>query len=144
MGCDGCKSISEETKSLSDVNNVTPEQGMAALYGAVEDSCATTTTTTSTEHKAPIATNKAEVKADEQKKEKIKEDLAKSKYSSCDEIIEDYKSILTELRKGNRKPLKEFPIATDPKIAICRSMDKSFAIQLDSLQGLSNKIIDDL
>lgn len=141
MGCDGCKSTIEET-TITDINNVTSEQGMDALYGTVEDSCAITTS--SNEQKAPIATNKAEVKADELKKEKIKEDLQKSKYSSCDEIIEDYKSILTELRKGNRKPLKEFPIATDPKIAICKSMDKSFAIKLDSLQGLSNEIIDNL
>ena len=45
---------------------------------------------------------------------------------------------------NNSNPLKEFPIDSDPKIAICKSIDKSFAIQLDSMQKLSSKIIDDL
>jgi hypothetical protein len=140
-----CKDLDPKvdvSKPITDINNVTAEQGYEVIYEMADDSCEISTTISKS--KPPKPTNEGEKKADENKIEKIKDDLAKSKYSSCDEILKDYQNILNELRKGNRKPLKEFPIDTDPKIAICKGIDKSFAIKLDSLQKLSSKIIDDL
>ncbi len=142
IGCNGCEPVVEALSPIDDLNTITPEQGYEAMYGEAEDSCQTSNSVVQT---TPIkATNDGEKKADEIKIEKIENDLAKSNYSSCDEILKDYHNILNELRKGNSKPLKNFPINTDPKIAICKSIDKSFAIQLDSMQKLSSKIIDDL
>lgn len=140
--CNSCKPEVETLSPITDINIVTAEQGYEAMYGEVVDSCQTSSSVVHTTTAKP--TNTGEEKADDLKKEKIKDDLNKSKYRSCEEIIKDYQNIINELRNGNRKPLKEFPIDSDPKIAICKSIDKSFAIQLDSMQKLSSKIIDDL
>jgi hypothetical protein len=141
-GCNGGESKVEALSPITDLNTVTAEQGYEAMYGEVEDSCKTSSSVVQTTTIKP--TNVGEKKADEIKKEKIEDDLNKSKYKSCDEILKDYQNIINELRRGNFKPLKDFPIDSDPKIAICKSIDKSFAMQLDSMQDLSSKIIDDL
>ncbi len=140
--CSGCQTKTETVESITDINNVTPKQTFDVLYSEVEDTCQTSVV--AEKPQPPKPTNEGEKKADEKKKEKIDDDLAKSKYSSCDEILKDYQYIINELRSGNLKPLKDFPIDSDPKIAICKSIDKNFAIQLDSMQKLSNQILDDL
>lgn len=142
VGCNSCKPEVETLAPITDLNTVTAEQSYEAIYGEVEDSCQASNLVAKPTTVKP--TNDGEIEADEWKKKKIKDDLDKSKYKSCDEILKDYQNIINELRRGNLKPLKDFPINSDPKIAICKSIDKSFTMQLDSMQNLSNKIIDDL
>lgn len=140
--CNSCKPEVETLSPIININTVTAEQGYEAMYGEVEDSCQTSSTVAV--QKPVVVTNEGEEKADEKRREKIDDDLAKSKYKSCEEILKDYQNILIELRSGNRQPLKDFPLDSDPKIAICKNIDKSFTMQLDSMQNLASNIIDDL
>ena len=73
---------------------------------------------------------------------KIVEDLKKSKYSDCNEIIIDYIDRIKQFENGNRKPLREFPEKDDPTINLCKNMDALFASKFDSLVAVANILVD--
>lgn len=87
--------------------------------------------------------NVAEQKEDKRVAQKILYDIDQSEFSNCNEILLEYKKCLDEFQKGNRNPLKDFPIKDDPKILICLKKNLAFANSLDSLKKLANKLVDD-
>ena len=140
-------SCKEDDKKISTeeipekLNEVSGNQGFELIYQSdtVSDS-----DPDKTGSKSPVYTNENEKTNDEKRIERLKEDLKESKYSTCDEIIVDYERIIDALEKGDKKPLKEFPLDKDPKIAICRRVDANFSQKLDSLQDVSSKILDNM
>lgn len=124
-----------------DVNTISGEDAFKFMYDVASDSCGSVTLGDKTTA-PPKPTNSEEVKADKKKVEKVIEDLEKSEYKSCEEILIDYQNRIESLRKGDTKPLGEFPLATDPKIAVCIKTDPAFALKMDSLKKESNVLLD--
>jgi hypothetical protein len=138
-----CKNDSGHSlASPTSVVGITGEQAIDVLTGVSEDTCGSVSGTVYVPKPKP--TNDGEEKADEKKLEKIKEDLEDSNFNACPEIITEYQKALEALKKGNTRPISEFPESTDPKIALCIKIDTKFAIELDSLRKEANRLLDTL
>ncbi len=135
VGCRG-KNKEESVEIGQGLNDFTPEETHILITGTIDS--------TNTVAKPSKPTNEKEKKADAALIQKIENDLEKSPYNSCDEILLDYEKRIEALRNGNRKLFLEFPKSSDPNIALCKIKDKDFAFTLDSLDEVANRILDDL
>lgn len=134
------KRVSNE-EILSNLDEISGDQGFESIY---QTDTINNSDSAKSDTNGPEPTNEKEKSHDQKRIEILKEDLKESKYNNCQDIIIDYEIIIEALKKGNTKPLKEFPLDKDPKIAICRSLDLNFAQKLDSLQDVSSKILDNM
>jgi hypothetical protein len=137
--------VSDKKKQENDPGitaGISPESVIEYIHGTTKD----TLDDNGTKETNPNAvstrpTNDKEIKLDEVKKEEIINDLANSKYQDCSEIILDYELAISEFRKGNHSPIRDFPIDKDPMILLCKSKNPKFTVAMDSLRTISKKII---
>lgn len=138
IGCKRCnnsdaKILNDQSINLNEGNAIEQVMGLQTISDTVGSS---------TQKIVPKG-NVSEQQEDKRVAQKILEDIEQSEFSNCFEILIEYNKCLEEFKKGNRKPLKDFPIKSDPKILICQKKNLAFANSLDSLKKIANKLVDD-
>ena len=129
-----------EDKGTAFANTITQQDAVTIISG-VKEADSSGCLTTEIPKNIPNTTIE-EAKIDKKKGMKILEDLKKSKYKDCNDIIIDYIDRIKQFENGNRKPLREFPEKDDPVINLCKNTNPLFASKLDSLKAVANILVD--
>jgi len=123
-------------KNTAEDGTIMPGDPYAVLYAPPD-----TTSNEQGKSLPPPVTNKGEELVDKGRAKTTIEDIEKSQFTDCDDIIKSYIDALDALKKGNDKPLKNFPLDKDPKIKICEISDSLFAKRLADLRNEANLIL---
>ncbi len=90
-----------------------------------------------------VASSSSEKTADQKLIIEAKDQLTKSRYTTCNDVLLDYKKCIEDLKRGNKDSMMNFPFDSDPTCLICSKNDE-FNQKLDSLKRIAKKVAKEL